>query len=929
MEKKLDDQLRDLLRAQDITSLDPGPSPEPGKVALGQALFFDKELSGNRDISCATCHHPTLAGGDGISLSVGTGGFGLGTERRRGTMRGIIPRNAPEIFNRGAPEWHTMFWDSRVSTTLHGGFTMPAEIDSAIYPAGLDNVVAAQAMFPVTSRGEMRGDLRDVDVHGNINELAVPRDDDPHETWQTLMTRLMAIDEYRSLFADAYPQLAPEDLGFQHAANAIAAFEIGAFTLLDAPWDRYLGGDDTALSEDARQGAILFYGKARCSECHSGNLMTDQKHHNVGIPQIGPGKGRENRYVDMGRARETDDPSDEFAFRTPPLRNVAITGPWMHNGAYTSLESTVRHMLDAREMLETYDPSQLSIDVLSETELKEEIVQRISASLDPIIKKTVQLSDEEIAKLTAFLQSLTDPAAVDLSHLVPESVPSGLPVADGPTAPTMFRRITEEAGIRMPHRPGYQITGQAWGDVNNDGWLDLYLTTGEGANQLYRNNGDGSFSLSPLNSQVALSEHDSGGALFADYDNDGWSDLYVLGRGPNILFHNEEGLGFTDVTADAGVGGDKTSKSATWGDFDSDGNLDLYVVNWSCIPRCAHPLEGEPDSLYHNNGNGTFTDITDALRIRRRGAGFVATWTDYDNDGDLDLYVVNDEFAAPVGNQMWRNDGPGCAPLAWCFSEVSEQAGSDARVMGMGLTADDFDGDGHIDYFVSNAGQMVLLRNRGDGTFENVAEQTGVALEPSAIGWGALSFDCDNDGFRDIYLATMARRARVSPFNPLFHNQGDGTFVEMGHSSGADDPGPSVGLAAADYDGDGWVDLVVGNYNRGYELFHNESATDSLNHWLALKLVGDGPVNRDAVGTRVLLTTDDGRQQTQEVRSGIGLGGGSTLTLHFGLGQAGLDQVAILWPDGTHQVLVELAPDRAYEVRYGNLARPLEQHQVE
>lgn len=919
----LDRALRQALAEHGIGPLDPGPKPEPAKVALGRMLFFDKELSGNRDISCATCHHPQFATGDGLSLSIGTGGLGLGPARQRGAMRPFISRNAPELFNRGSPEWRTMFWEGRLSGSVEEGFVKPYEFEGlTALPPGLDNLLAAQALFPVASAAEMRGERADVDALGKPNELGWLDDEDLPEIWAGLMQRLLAIPGYRDLFAAAYPGLAPEQLGFQHAANALAAFEIDAFTLLDSPWDRYLAGDDTALSSQAKRGALLFYGQARCVSCHSGNLLTDQQFHNIGVPQIGPGKGRAgmSQHIDPGRARETNDPADVYCFRTPPLRNVALTGPWMHNGAYLSLEDAVRHHLDPATALAQYDLTQLPPDLRSDTVWNTAKQQALLATLDPLVATPLPLDDGQVADLLAFLEALTDPRAVDLSGLLPEAVPSGLPVADALPRDLPFQDVTAQAGIAMVHQIGYQMTGQAWGDYDQDGWPDLYLTTGQGANVLYRNNGDGTFSVSPISDQVALAEHDSSGAVFADYDNDGWPDLYVVGWADDVLFHNQGGRGFRDVTLPAGIDGSGAGKSASWGDYDNDGYLDLYVANWSCVPACPPPREGDRDRLYHNNGDGTFTDVSRLLGYHLHGAGFVAAFVDYDNDGDQDIYLVNDQFVSPVGHKLWRNDGPGCD--GWCFTEVAKEAGANTRVMGMGLAVDNFNGDGWFDFFFTNVGPMTLLQSRGDGTFVNVAEQAGVALDRGAIGWGAASLDYNHDGWRDIYLALMDTSG-LTPFNPLYRNNGDGTFTDLGPLSGAGDPGPSLGLALADYDRNGWTDIVVGNYDREYRLYRNQGARlFPTQRWLAVKLVGSGRVNRDAVGARVTVTTADGRRQMQEVRAGgTGVGGGSALELYFGLGNAALQTVEIRWPDGTLQAFTGLKTNRFYEIGYNGLTR--------
>jgi cytochrome c peroxidase len=253
--------------------------------------------------------------------------------------------------------------------------------------------------------------------------------------WKALTDRLLGIPAYVELFNAAYPDVQMDELGFQHSANALAAYEIAVFTFEDSPFDRYIQGDNSALSDEAKDGAVLFYGQAGCASCHSTGLLTDQEFHNIAVPQIGDGKGREQPF-DLGRARETGNDCDRYAFRTPPLRNVALTGPWMHDGAFTTLETTIRHHLNPEASLQSYDPNQLA-------ELMKDTCQDQPETLAAIMNwysrdnasEGVQLSDDEIASLIAFLDSLTSPSALDLSHTIPASVPSGLPVGGNITDP--------------------------------------------------------------------------------------------------------------------------------------------------------------------------------------------------------------------------------------------------------------------------------------------------------------------------------------------------------------------------------------------------------------------------------------------------------------------------------------------------------------
>ena len=422
----IDLQLNSLIKQNNLTPIDAKPEIDPAKVELGRLLFFDKLLSGNKDISCATCHHPTHSSSDGLPLSIGVGGKGLGEEREMGAGRERIPRNSPDIFNRGDKDWHTMFWDNRVSGSVEEGFDTPAEEK---LPEGLENILAVQAMFPVTSRDEMRGEIGDRDVNGETNELALISNASPQIVWHRIMLRILEIPTYKKLFRQVYPEVEIENLGFQHAANAIAAFEIAEFTFNDSPWDNYIAGDLEALSEEAKRGALLFYGKANCSSCHSGRLMTDQLVHNIGVPQLGPGKG-DSEVLDRGRFLETGQKEDAFAFRTPSLKNTALTGPWMHNGAYATLEETVRHHLDPIQCLQNYDCDQLPPELRATCQVNEQVNTLLIEKLEKDFIPESSFDEEAINNLVAFLEALTDSSTLHLNKLIPAEVPSGLPVAD-------------------------------------------------------------------------------------------------------------------------------------------------------------------------------------------------------------------------------------------------------------------------------------------------------------------------------------------------------------------------------------------------------------------------------------------------------------------------------------------------------------------
>jgi cytochrome c peroxidase len=293
----------------------------------------------------------------------------------------------------------------------------------------LPNIVAAQAMFPVANRREMRGEPGDVDVFGNPNELAQLGDSQWVSIWQAVTQRLLAIPEYVAMFRAAFPGTPTSQLGFQHAATAIAAFQMQALTRTDSPFDRYLARNDAALTPEAKRGALLFFGRAQCSSCHNGPFLGGNGFANTGVPQLGPGVGA-GAPLDIGRGELLNNEFYRFAFRVAPLRNVELTAPYFHDGVYPTLETAVRHYNDVAAALQNFDVTQLAPAVRDQYHGDAAAISDILESLDFRLRTPLHLTDAEIGELVAFLKSLTDPAARDLGALAPTRVPSGLPVQD-------------------------------------------------------------------------------------------------------------------------------------------------------------------------------------------------------------------------------------------------------------------------------------------------------------------------------------------------------------------------------------------------------------------------------------------------------------------------------------------------------------------
>jgi hypothetical protein len=556
----------------------------------------------------------------------------------------------------------------------------------------------------------------------------------------------------------------------------------------------------------------------------------------------------------------------------------------------------------------------------------------------------------------------------------------------GRTPPT-FTEVADEAGVAFQHTRDDNFLnlggGAAAADFNNDGWTDLYVTNSAGANALYRNNGDETFTDVAVSAGAADESGRGHGVAWGDYDNDGLLDLYVANYGNSRLFRNNGDETFFDVTNAAGVadpGPDYRTTGAVWGDYDQDGWLDMLIVRHvdavgplftidqtativllrQCrteefyadpkVPRgvVIGGAEGRANrakrdfseavrsvALYRNRGDGTFQDVTSLLDDGKgypsniEGAGFKPAFLDYDSDGDLDIYVVNDYGDEIVPNVLWRNEGRS-ADGKWAFRDVSEGSGVSVPMFGMGLAAGDYDNDSDLDFYVTDIGSGRFFENR-DGLFEDVTERTGTGREriPEngevnlSIGWGAAFADFDNDGWLDLYMT--AGQIDSDPCsnlphqpNALFINKGDGTFADVSHASGANDPGTGREVVEADFNNDGRIDVFVVNMGdmEGApgvaRLFLNTD--NSGNHWLQVGPVA-GVGDASAVGARVEVTAD-GITRVQYVGLGQGHMSQSVVPLHFGLGETKrVDLIEVRWPDGSVQSMRNVTADQLLVVR--------------
>ncbi|CTQ48225.1 cytochrome-c peroxidase [Jannaschia donghaensis] len=400
---------------------------EEARAAVGQLLFYDPILSGNRNISCATCHHHDTFSADGVSLGIGEGGVGIGPKRRvvEGGIVKRVPRNAQGLWNVGAVEFTTFFHDGRVSLSddYGTGYDSPAE---EWLPKDLPNLLAVQALFPLTAQFEMAGNVGENEVIGAVSDRI-------DRGWPILAKRVRGVPAYAEALTAAFGLEHSEDIGIAHIAIALADFMNSEWRSLDAPYDAWRAGTGD-LTPAQHRGRDLFFGKGDCASCHAGPLFTDHDFHAIALPPFGPGRTRRWDPVprDVGRMAETDDLADAYRFRTPSLRNVTLTAPYGHNGAYPTLAGIIRHHADPARGLRDWQPTLANlphapwlseIDFVIRSDAREMARVAMHSDIQP-----VDLSETEIADLVAFLGALEGTKSKYGRLGVPDAVPSGLAV---------------------------------------------------------------------------------------------------------------------------------------------------------------------------------------------------------------------------------------------------------------------------------------------------------------------------------------------------------------------------------------------------------------------------------------------------------------------------------------------------------------------
>jgi len=503
-----------------------------------------------------------------------------------------------------------------------------------------------------------------------------------------------------------------------------------------------------------------------------------------------------------------------------------------------------------------------------------------------------------------------------------------------PEGDDFFMDVTAPAGIDFKHTIGDQHLsnlvesvggGAAFFDYDQDGFIDLYMVNGAHntdisaeeeeldytpVNELYRNQGNGTFKEVTREARVGDDGYGMG-VTIGDYDNDGLPDIYVSNYGPNKLYRNKGDGTFEDVSRQSGVAGNETSVGAVWFDYDNDGHLDLYVGNYIKFdPEYDYyyapdgfpgPMayDGQPDRLYHNNGNGSFEDVTETMGIfNPEGRAMGVGSADYNNDGWMDIYVANDHMV----NYLYENQGgKGFKDVGIATGTAFNQVGE--ATISMSVDFADFNGDGLLDLFVSDDGYCSLFANQGDNIFNEMSYHAGIAQASGQhVGWATAFIDFDNDGDKDIFKVNGELKHLYGQEDQLFENLGNEKFNDISVESGAHflQEKVSRGACFGDYDNDGDIDVYIVNLDDKGILLRNDMG--NKNNWLTLHLKGTVS-NRDAIGTRVKITVNN-TDQIDQKKGGCGYLSQNDPRMHFGLGTASIvDRIEIIWPSGKEQVL--------------------------
>ncbi len=830
------EELRKWLIAAEAAT--PAPSstvkPDLPLARLGRALFFSKQLSGSGDVACASCHHPLLGGGDALRLSIGVNAthpdivgpgrqhdwLGSGRHDPRADGGPNVGRNAPTTFNTALYK-RALLFDGRVEKLDTGGMRTPeSHLGQADPTTTGASLLEAQSRFPVVSHDEMRG------------YQFVPHASGP-EARAALASNLPE-DEWLAAFAAAFPntpRTAEDLLVFSNVAAALAAYQESQ-SFVNSPWTRYLRGETTALSKPAARGAALFYrppseGGAGCARCHRSAHFSDEQFHNLAIPQFGRGTGAWGS--DLGRYRVTGDPRDRYAFRTPSLLNVAMTAPYGHTGAYSTLAEIIRHHLDPERAIAQFDFDAASADLGSEvvySRAREHTRDALRSMTGLLAKPTRRFTETDVSDLVAFMHALTDPCTQDglcMSPWIPE------PQAGSATQPLAANNGRGQALREVAVKAAEPITVDAgpltprFAEVSEQ--VGVRFDTG------FR---QASFEMAYRQARFGL------GVAVGDIDGDGDLDLFVDRGdvGSTLMFENNGSGGFSEVSTQVGVSLPGTGGKPALVDLNGDGHLDLFVAPLTgqarvLLGRTTRDIGAEPVTRFRPHSSGI--EVTRPISS--------AAFADVDRDGDLDILLGHFGTHATAPQQhLWLNDGDGRFVPGARSARLRAMLPLDERVLS--TRAADINGDDWPDLLVVGDDQNSrVLINQRNGTFADETDVRQLDLKTAA---GQALGDIDNDGDLDWYLASVWDPADVQgsgvretgdaagqQINPRTGNvwttgggrllvNHSGSYTDATGVAGVADTFWSAGSCMADFNNDSHLDLYVVN---GMPAFHPSVAT--------------------------------------------------------------------------------------------------------
>nr|WP_289847292.1 FG-GAP-like repeat-containing protein [Alteromonas sp. C1M14] len=890
---------------------------------LGMELFFSKSLSGNQDVACASCHHPYLAGGDGLSLPVGESPYednvvGLGRWHNWQDSKDPKANGAPNVARHSQTTFNaslynrSMFYDGRIfvldsDLASHGKNQSHRTPDSHLWQgdesAGED-LLATQVRFPVVSTDEMRGHS----FAANSTNEGVRH---------ALIERLKKNDtenRYLALFRQAFntPKGDSDTLiTFDNIETAISYYQ-STQILIDAPWFAYVDGNREALSLSQKRGALLFLqrpeqGGVGCINCHAPPTFTDEKFHNIAVPQFGRGKQPDGE--DFGRRGVTQRDEDRYGFRTPSLLNVADTAPYTHTGAFYDLASVIQHHLDPAKSIANYDFSfsdnpQLTYvtDLLSNSrELTQDALAHLISEQQKqtsLLPQGVAMSASQLTDIIAFLQSLTDPCLNDkqcMSQWIPSQSAIGpddnrlvaefrspvgppKPVELLPKAPMARLSNHDSTNARLAAE---LLTDKAFGcAVENpvmepsqqepQGFEEVALDAG--LTHRHHINWD-QYSLSSAQRLIF-----SGGVAAGDVNGDCWPDIfYVTGDAKtDVLYRNQRNGRFTDISKAWGITGKELSNGAAMVDIDGDGDLDIITSNLlhDSLPSLAGQQGGNQDAQVPTlflNQNNTGYQISDSIGLQVQFTSWSFGFADYDKDGDIDM-LTNHWRGPGLGgeqpNHLWENTS---TADNLNFTGRDETAGLINLIGGADFTFtsnfSDINNDGWLDLlFAADFETSQVYQSVGNGHFKKVTSEHEIT---DKNGMGAAVADYDNDGYLDWFVTSIwdpngqPEGSWGTTGNRLYRND-KGRLTDVSAQAGIENGLWAWGTCFADFNNDGWLDLFHVN---GFDL--PQPLSQQFGHPLAYRKLKHSVAEFERSRSRLFMSNQDGTFTEQGKEWGI------------------------------------------------------------